>query len=77
MGGEAYALKVARAQYVCTILLALSIAVYCCFAAFSIGVLDVNNENKLHNQRPPWPTLQSPIRYYFFFFLFFFSFLLP
>lgn len=55
--------KIVRVQYVCTLLLGLSIVVYCCFAAFSIGVLDVNNVNnqELQKQRPPWPTLQSPL----------------
>lgn len=52
-----------RAQYVCTILLGVSIVVYCCITAFSIGVIDVNNENlREENQRPPWPRLQSPLR---------------
>ncbi len=55
--------KIVRAQYVCTLLLGLSIVVYCCFAVFSIGVIDFNNQ-KLQKQRPPWPTLQSPLRYF-------------
>jgi hypothetical protein len=51
--------RIMKPPYVCTILLGVTILVYC-FFAFSIGVIDTKN---LHsNPHPPWPTLQSPIR---------------
>lgn len=53
---------VMKLQFVCTILLGLSIVLFSVFA-FSIGVID-SNSRKLYNQRPPWPTSESPVRYF-------------
>ncbi|XP_024374829.1 uncharacterized protein [Physcomitrium patens] len=50
---------VMKLQFVCTILLGLSIVLFSVFA-FSIGVID-SNSRKLYNQRPPWPTSESPV----------------
>ena len=57
--------KVVKPYYLGVVLLGVSIVVYCCFA-FSIGVIDENNEEskQLYNHphsHPPWPSLQSPM----------------
>lgn len=58
-GGAGLLYRSMKPQYVCTILLGVSIVVYCCFAFFSIGVIDSRNDNP----RPPWSSLQSPMRF--------------
>ncbi|KAG0616408.1 hypothetical protein M758_5G113000 [Ceratodon purpureus] len=57
--------KVVKPYYLGVVLLGVSIVVYCCFA-FSIGVIDKNNEDskQMYNHphsHPPWPSLQSPM----------------